>query len=127
MRLALLEALNALVAAQPTACAARLAAAGALPFLSEWLSASLEDYLTEGAGGAPDDVAAQARAAGHPTAASYARAAADSGDGDDDDAAPPPPARKRRGSGAGAPAPTRRRRQRRPRRPRRPRRRASVR
>ena len=107
LRLALLEALNALVAAQPTACAARLAAAGALPFLSEWLSASLEDYLTEGAGGAPDDVAAQARAAGHPTAASYARAAADSGDGDDDDAAPPPAARKRRGSGAGAPAPTR--------------------
>ena len=32
LRLALLEALNALVAAQPTACAARLAAAGALPF-----------------------------------------------------------------------------------------------
>ena len=60
LRLAALEALNALVALQPTACGGRLAVGNALPHLVRWLAVSLHEYLTLVDGGAPTDVIAHA-------------------------------------------------------------------
>lgn len=80
LRLALLEALAALSALQPTMCGGRLAAARAVPHLGRWLYIFLDEYLLEGdREGAPAAVVEVAQAM------RAARAPSDAKPSDDDD------------------------------------------